>query len=94
MSFGWSAGDITVAIKLVHGIYKVLDSCDGAASEYREAVAFLKELTQTLEPLKTFAAWNAYPAHWRGPLIAAASAPPCARHQIPWPLVFGIASIP
>jgi len=65
MSFGWSAGDITVAIKLVHDIYKVLDSCDGAASEYREAVAFLKELTQTLEPLKTFATWNAYPVYGR-----------------------------
>lgn len=65
MSFGWSAGDIAAAVKLSHGIYKVLESCNGAPSEYREAVAFLKELTQTLEPLKTFAAWGAYPVYGR-----------------------------
>jgi len=65
MSFGWSAGDVAAALKLAHSLYKALDSCDGAAREYREAVSFLKELIQTLESLKTFAAWGAYPLHWK-----------------------------
>ena len=63
MSFGWSAGDIAAAIELAHRIYEALDSCHGAAREYREARSFLKELTQTLQPLKSFAAWDAYPVY-------------------------------
>jgi hypothetical protein len=63
MSFGWSAGDIAAAVKLAHGIYEALDSCHGAAREYREAVSFLKELTQTLKPLEAFSAWGAYPVY-------------------------------
>jgi hypothetical protein len=63
MSFGWSVGDIAAAIKLIHRVYETLDSCHGAAREYREAVSFLRELTQTLEPLKNFAAWGAYPTY-------------------------------
>lgn len=63
MSFGWSAGDIAAAIKLAHSVYEALDSCRGAAREYREAASFLKEITHTLEPLKSFAAWGAYPVY-------------------------------
>ncbi|GAB1311920.1 hypothetical protein MFIFM68171_02130 [Madurella fahalii] len=63
MSFGWSAGDIATAVAIAYKIYEALDSCDGAAKEYREVVSFLKELTRTLEPLKTFTAWKAYPAY-------------------------------
>ncbi|KAH7146268.1 hypothetical protein EDB81DRAFT_934174 [Dactylonectria macrodidyma] len=63
MSFGWSAGDIAIAVKIAYNIYEALDSCQGAAKEYREAASFLKELTRTLEPLKTFTAWKAYPEY-------------------------------
>lgn len=63
MSFGWSAGDIAAAIQLAHRIYETLDSSHGASKEYREATSFLKELTHTLQPLKSFAAWGAYPVY-------------------------------
>lgn len=63
MSFGWSAGDIAAAVTIVYNIYEALDNCHGAAREYREAVSFLKALTRTLEPLKTFTAWKAYPEY-------------------------------
>lgn len=63
MSFGWSAGDIATAIKTTYSLYRALDSCDGAASEYREAVFFLKDLIRTLEPLRTFADLRAYPIY-------------------------------
>ncbi|KAJ3536342.1 hypothetical protein NM208_g6767 [Fusarium decemcellulare] len=63
MSFGWSAGDIATAVKTVYNIYEALDSCRGAPKEYREAVSFLRELTRTLGPLETLAAWKAYPEY-------------------------------
>ncbi|KAK2730357.1 hypothetical protein CKAH01_09604 [Colletotrichum kahawae] len=63
MSFGWSAGDIAAAVKLLYDVYHTLDNVDGAAGEYREAVTFLKSLTQILEPLKTLTDWDAYPAY-------------------------------
>ncbi|RYP56831.1 hypothetical protein DL771_011606 [Monosporascus sp. 5C6A] len=63
MSFGWSAGDIAAALRLVYNLYEALDSCDGAAKEYCETVFFLEDLTRTLEPLKTFTAWGAYPTY-------------------------------
>lgn len=80
MSFGWSAGDIASAAKLIYDLIEALDSVDGAAGDYREAVAFLRDLKQTLEPLQTFTAWSTYPTygkdigeqagHIRGPLEA------------------------
>jgi uncharacterized Zn finger protein len=63
MSFGWSAGDIAAAITLFLNLVEALDSRHGAAGDYREAVAFLRDLKRTLEPLQTFTAWNAYPAY-------------------------------
>lgn len=63
MSFDWSAGDIATAISLLHNLINALDSCYGAASDYREAVGFLYDLNRSLELLWTFAAWNAYPAY-------------------------------
>ncbi|KAI0182974.1 hypothetical protein EV127DRAFT_487580 [Xylaria flabelliformis] len=54
MSFGWLAGDIVAAVTVVHNLIKALDSCDGAANEYRETVSFLHDLKRTLEPLQTF----------------------------------------
>jgi hypothetical protein len=63
MSFGWSAGDIAAAVTIAYNLIQALDSRDGAAGDYREAVTFLKDLKRTLEPLQTFTAWNAYPAY-------------------------------
>ena len=61
MSFGWSVGDIAAAVSLVYNLIEALDTCDGAAGDYRKAVAFLHDLKQTLEPLHAFTAWNTYP---------------------------------
>jgi hypothetical protein len=63
MSFGWSAGDVAQAITLIVKVVKALDSGDGAAQDYREAVAFLICLKRTLDPLQTFSALDAYPAY-------------------------------
>ena len=63
MSFGWSAGDIAQAVVLIIKVVKALDSVDGAAGDYREAVAFLENLKHTLEPLQSFTALGAYPAY-------------------------------
>jgi hypothetical protein len=63
MSFGWSAGDIAQAIAIVVKIAKALDDASGAAANYREAVAFLKGLKRTLEPLHTFTTLDAHPSY-------------------------------
>jgi hypothetical protein len=65
MSFGWSAGDIAAAVTLIYNLVEALDSYDGAAGDYREAVAFLRDLKHTLEPLRTFTAWQTYPEYGR-----------------------------
>jgi uncharacterized membrane-anchored protein YjiN (DUF445 family) len=63
MSFGWSAGDIAQAIGLLVKVVRALDEVDGAASDYREAVAFLSSLKRTLEPLQTISALKLYLAY-------------------------------
>jgi len=63
MSFGWSVGDIAAAITLAYNLIQALDTCDGSANEYREAVGFLVDLKRTLEPLETFTALNTYPTY-------------------------------
>src|SRR4051812_24418550 len=65
MSFGWSAGDIASAIKVVYNLIQALDDASGAANDYREAVLFLKTLLRTIEPLPQLALWNAYPDYGR-----------------------------
>ncbi|PQE32258.1 hypothetical protein CJF32_00001006 [Rutstroemia sp. NJR-2017a WRK4] len=65
MSFGWSAGDIASAIKVVYNLIQALDDASGAANDYREAVLFLKNLLHTIEPLQQLALWNAYPDYGR-----------------------------
>jgi hypothetical protein len=59
MSFGWSAGDVATAIALTYKLIQALDTCDGAAGDYREAVSFLRDLTRSLEPLQAFTSCNA-----------------------------------
>ncbi|KAH7382946.1 hypothetical protein BKA64DRAFT_683564 [Cadophora sp. MPI-SDFR-AT-0126] len=64
MSFGWSAGDIAAAIAFLAKVVEALDDCEGAASDYREAVTFLCDLKHTLEELvRTSTAWNTYPSY-------------------------------
>jgi hypothetical protein len=63
MSFGWSVGDIAAVVTLAYNLIEALDSCAGAASDYRKDVAFLRDLKQTLDPLQTFTAWNTYPTY-------------------------------
>jgi hypothetical protein len=65
MSFGWSAGDIAAAITLVYNLIEALDSRNGAAGDYREAVGFLRDLKHTLDPLQVFTVWDAYPTYGR-----------------------------
>jgi hypothetical protein len=57
--------DIASPIKPIYGIVKALDSFDGAAGDYREVVAFLRDLKYTMAPLRNFTSWNAYPAYRR-----------------------------
>ncbi|KAF4635285.1 hypothetical protein G7Y89_g2801 [Cudoniella acicularis] len=59
------AGDIAAAITLAYNLIQALDSCDGAASDYRDAVSFLQDLNRTLEPLQTFTTINANPTYGR-----------------------------
>jgi hypothetical protein len=51
MSFGWSAGDIASAIKLVYQIGSALRDSGGAASEFQDSLSFLETLSLTLEHL-------------------------------------------
>ncbi|KAH8744700.1 hypothetical protein F5882DRAFT_313060 [Hyaloscypha sp. PMI_1271] len=79
MSFGWSAGDIAATLALLCNVIQVLDTADGAASSYREAVGFLRDLKRTLEPLQrivnldadsTYGPEIAEPVeHIRGPMV-------------------------
>jgi hypothetical protein len=68
MSFGWSAGDIAAALALLCNVIQALDTADGAANNYREAVSFLQDLKQTLEPLQRIVNLNADSTY--GPAIA------------------------
>jgi hypothetical protein len=48
---------------LLYNLIEALDSTDGAAGNYREAVSFLRDLKRTLDPSEILAAWNAYPSY-------------------------------
>jgi hypothetical protein len=58
MSFGWSVGDIATAVSVVYNLIEALDTCNGAAADYRSAVTFLRDLKQTLELLKESTVWD------------------------------------
>lgn len=63
MAFGWSAGDILAAMNFVITVAKALDDVSGAAQEFREASAFLRDLHAELTPLQKFTALDAEPAY-------------------------------
>ena len=50
--FGFSVGDIAIAIQLLSKVYKSLKDTGGAASEYREVSQFLQGLILTLQHLE------------------------------------------
>ncbi|OCL07816.1 hypothetical protein AOQ84DRAFT_377343 [Glonium stellatum] len=50
--FGFSAGDIVIAIQLLIKIYKSLKEAGGAASEYHDVSRFLRGLILTLQHLQ------------------------------------------
>jgi len=54
MSFGWSAGDLIAAIKLIRGVAQALDDVRGAKGEFNDTISYLGTVTRTLEPLLTF----------------------------------------
>src|SRR6187402_478911 len=56
MSFGWSAGDIVVALKLLYKIGSALKDSGGASSEYQDTHSFLQTLSRTLEHLNALQA--------------------------------------
>ena len=50
--FGFSAGDIAIAIQLLSKVYKGLKEIGGAASEYHELSRFIQGLILTLQHLQ------------------------------------------
>ena len=52
MSFGWSAGDIVLAIKFLVEIGAALREVDGAKTEFQEAAGSLAGLEMTLQFLE------------------------------------------
>jgi hypothetical protein len=53
MSFGWSVGDIALAVKAIVKVGKAVRESGGAASEYQDAVSFLTSIEKTLRGLET-----------------------------------------
>ncbi|RDL39204.1 uncharacterized protein BP5553_03544 [Venustampulla echinocandica] len=51
MSFGWSAGDIVAAVKLLYRVGVALKDSGGASSEYQDTISFLRTISQTLQHL-------------------------------------------
>jgi hypothetical protein len=68
MSFGWSAGDIVSATLLLKKVGKALKDSDGAASDYRETVAFLESLDTTLVGLDRLTTEHSG-LEWEEPLV-------------------------
>ena len=51
--FGFSAGDIAMAIKMIAKIVQGLKDCGGSATEYQETIGYLKSLLLSLQHLET-----------------------------------------
>lgn len=61
MSFGWSAGDIVAALKLLHQISSAVRSSAGASSDFQDTISFLQALSQTLQHLNALQAVHLSP---------------------------------
>jgi len=53
--FGWSAGDIATAVKVIVEVGEAFISTGGAATKYADALTFLESLRMTLELLESHA---------------------------------------
>jgi hypothetical protein len=51
MSFGWSAGDIVLTLKVLYKVGAALKDSGGASSNFQNALSFLQTLSRTLEHL-------------------------------------------
>lgn len=51
MSFGWSAGDVIAALKLLNQIRVALKDSGGSRAEYQDEITFLDSLCLTLRTL-------------------------------------------
>jgi hypothetical protein len=54
MSFGWSAGDIVISIKIVQQVVEAFDSAKGARKQYASSRAFLRALVPVLNRIKQY----------------------------------------
>ncbi|KAH6717111.1 hypothetical protein BKA61DRAFT_318389 [Leptodontidium sp. MPI-SDFR-AT-0119] len=55
MSFGWAAGDVALALRVLYKVGCALNETRGASAAYQESSAFLDSLQKTLEHLRIFA---------------------------------------
>ncbi|CZR51409.1 uncharacterized protein PAC_01284 [Phialocephala subalpina] len=62
MSFGWSAGDIVAALKLLYQISSAVRDSGGASSDFQDILSFLQTLSQTLQHLNALQATYLDPA--------------------------------
>lgn len=53
IGFGFSAGDIAIAIKFLWKVGEALKHTDKASSEYQQAIQYLQSLLNTLEHLQS-----------------------------------------
>lgn len=49
MSFGWSAGDLALAVKLLYQVGVALKESGGASSDFQDTLTFLQTLSLTLQ---------------------------------------------
>lgn len=61
MSFGWSAGDVAAALKLLYRLGNSLRESGGASSDYQDTIAFLQTFSQTIQHLHAIQATSLDP---------------------------------
>ncbi|KAK1731580.1 uncharacterized protein BDZ83DRAFT_725657 [Colletotrichum acutatum] len=61
MSFGWSTGDIIVALQLFNKVRIALKDSGGSRTEYQNAIAFIDELSTTLRTLDDIQTTSPHP---------------------------------
>jgi hypothetical protein len=60
IAFGWSVGDIAVAVTLIVKVSKAFKDGSGAVADYDKTVAFLDNLKLSLDALKEYVEQNSY----------------------------------
>jgi|SRR5579862_4882791 len=54
MAFGWSAGDITISIRIIYKVVEAFDSAKGAEKKYAASRSFLRALVPILRRIKQY----------------------------------------